>query len=63
MLVVKAIVTRNSLKHILVDNGRSINFLFGATYDKMMIDHELTPMIAPCMASPMTVLSLEERLF
>lgn len=28
---------------MLVDNGSSINILFGATYDRM-IDHELTTM-------------------
>lgn len=45
-LVVRAIIMRNGLKCILVDNRNSINILFGAIYDKMLIDHKLIPMIA-----------------
>ncbi|CAI9766996.1 unnamed protein product [Fraxinus pennsylvanica] len=46
-LVVQAIVARNGLRRILVDNGSSVNILFGTTFNKMMVDHELTPMTAP----------------
>lgn len=28
---------------MLVNNGSSINILFGATFDKMVVDNELTP--------------------
>ncbi|XP_022880580.1 uncharacterized protein LOC111397837 [Olea europaea var. sylvestris] len=28
---------------MLVDNGSSVNILFGSTFDKMILDHELTP--------------------
>lgn len=43
-LVVRAIVAKNGLKRMLVDNESSVNNLFGATNDKMLIDYELTPM-------------------
>lgn len=46
-LVVRAIVARNGLSRMLVDNGSSVNILFGATYDKMQITHSLTLMTAP----------------
>lgn len=29
---------------MLVDNESSINIIFGATFDKMEVDYELTPM-------------------
>lgn len=32
---------------MLVDNGSSMNMLFGATFDKMILDHELNPMNTP----------------
>lgn len=35
-------VARNGLKRMLVDNGSSVNILFGTTFDKMVLDHELT---------------------
>lgn len=28
---------------MLVDNDSPVNILFGATFDKMIVDHELTP--------------------
>lgn len=46
-LVVRAVVARNGLKRKLVDNGSSVNILFGTTFDKMAVDHELTPMSSP----------------
>lgn len=41
-LVVRAIVTRNDLKKMLMDNGNLINIKFRAIFDKMEVDHELT---------------------
>lgn len=43
-LVVRAMVTKNGLKIVLIDNGSSVNIILGATFDKMEVDHELTPM-------------------
>lgn len=42
-LVARAIVARNGLKRMLVENGNFVNILFGATFDKMIVDHELKP--------------------
>lgn len=36
-------VARNELKQTLVDNDYSINIIFGTTFDKMIVGHELTP--------------------
>ncbi|CAI9762902.1 unnamed protein product [Fraxinus pennsylvanica] len=47
VLVVRAIVASNGLKRMLEDNGSSVNILFGTTFDKMAMDHELTPMSSP----------------
>lgn len=46
-LIVRAIVARNGLKRLLVDNGSLANIIFGATFDKMDVDHELTLMTSP----------------
>lgn len=46
-LVVRAVVARNDLNRMLVDNGSSVNILFGVTYGKMQISHGLIPMTAP----------------
>ena len=46
-LVVRAVVARNGLKRMLVDNGSSVNILFGSTFDKMQIEHGLIPMTDP----------------
>lgn len=35
--------TRNGLKRMLVDNRRLVNILFGTTFEKMSVDHKLTP--------------------
>jgi ribonuclease HI len=32
---------------MLVDNGSSVNIIFGATFDKMEVDHELSPINSP----------------
>lgn len=36
-------MARNGFKRILVDNSSSLNILFGSNFDKMILDHELTP--------------------
>lgn len=41
-----------------MDNGSSVNILFGAIFDKMIIDHKLTPVTTPYMASPEIASSL-----
>lgn len=40
-------MARNGLKRMLVNNGSSVNILFGTTFDKMKVDHELTPVSSP----------------
>lgn len=42
-VTVKVMLVRKGMKDILVDNGSSINILFGAASDKLLVDHELTP--------------------
>ncbi|XP_022856262.1 uncharacterized protein LOC111377400 [Olea europaea var. sylvestris] len=32
---------------MLLDNGSSVNILFGSTFDKMILDHKLTPTTTP----------------
>ncbi|KAL2542979.1 Uncharacterized protein Adt_03957 [Abeliophyllum distichum] len=41
-LVVRAIVARNGLGRMLVDNKSSVNIIYGTTYDKMGIDIPMT---------------------
>ncbi|KAL2497920.1 Uncharacterized protein Adt_23470 [Abeliophyllum distichum] len=41
-LVVHAIVARNRLGRMLVDDGSAVNILFGSAFDQMDVDHELT---------------------
>lgn len=43
VLVVRAVVAHNGLKQMLADNNNSINILFEATFDEMIMNHELTP--------------------
>lgn len=47
-LVVRAVVAQNGQKRMLVDNESSFNILFGATFDMMIVDHELT-LITTCL--------------
>lgn len=47
VLVVRAIVAWDGLKHMLVDNESSMNILFRSTVDKMQIKHGLVPMTNP----------------
>lgn len=42
--MVRAVVVKKGLNLMLIDNGSSVNILFGATYDKMQITHDLIPM-------------------
>ncbi|KAL2542192.1 Uncharacterized protein Adt_03175 [Abeliophyllum distichum] len=46
-LVVRAIVARNGLGRILVDNDSSVNVIFLSTYEQMNIDVLLEPSIEP----------------
>lgn len=43
----EAVVVYNRLKLMVVDNSSPINILFGTTFDKMIIDYKLTPIITP----------------
>lgn len=47
LVVVRVVVARNGLKQMLVDNSSSVNVRFGSTFDKMILDHELTPTTTP----------------
>ncbi|KAL2512804.1 Uncharacterized protein Adt_18404 [Abeliophyllum distichum] len=40
--VVRAVVARNGLGRMLVDDGSVVNILFGSAFDQMDVDHELT---------------------
>ncbi|XP_022864597.1 uncharacterized protein LOC111384542 [Olea europaea var. sylvestris] len=46
-LVVRVVIARNGLKRMLVDNGSSVNILFQSAFDKMILDHQLTPTTTP----------------
>lgn len=41
-LVVRIVVAMNGLKRMLVDNWSLVNIIYGATFDKMEVSHELT---------------------
>ncbi|KAL2474487.1 Uncharacterized protein Adt_35223 [Abeliophyllum distichum] len=40
-LVVRAVVARNRLGQMLVDDGTAVNILFDSAFDQMDVDHEL----------------------
>lgn len=42
-LAVRAVVARNDLNRMLVDNGISMNILFGNVFDQMQVDHTWYP--------------------
>ncbi|KAL2476254.1 Ribonuclease H [Abeliophyllum distichum] len=46
-LVVRAVVARNGLGRMLVDNGSSVNVIFTSTYEQMNIDVPLEPSTEP----------------
>ncbi|KAL2512216.1 Reverse transcriptase domain-containing protein [Abeliophyllum distichum] len=46
-LVVRAVVARNGLGRMLVDNGSSVNIIFSSTYEQMNIDVPLEPSTEP----------------
>lgn len=46
-LVIRTVMARNMLEQILEDNGSSVNIIFRYAFDKMDVDHELTPVNTP----------------
>ncbi|KAL2499539.1 Uncharacterized protein Adt_25089 [Abeliophyllum distichum] len=46
-LVVRAVVARNGLGRMLVDNGSSVNVIFSSMYEQMNIDVSLEPSTEP----------------
>ncbi|KAL2533422.1 Ribonuclease H [Abeliophyllum distichum] len=46
-LLVRAVVARNGLGRMLVDNGSSVNVIFSSTYEQMNIDVPLEPSTEP----------------
>ncbi|KAL2498278.1 Uncharacterized protein Adt_23828 [Abeliophyllum distichum] len=46
-LVVRAIIARNGLGRMLVDDGSAVNILFGSAFDQMEVDHEVTAISEP----------------
>ncbi|KAL2461779.1 Uncharacterized protein Adt_45199 [Abeliophyllum distichum] len=40
--VIRAIVAKNGLGRMLVDDGSAMNILFSSAFDQMEVDHELT---------------------
>ncbi|KAL2532255.1 Uncharacterized protein Adt_05606 [Abeliophyllum distichum] len=46
-LVVHAVVAKNGLGQMLVDDGSALNILFGSAFDQMDIDHELAVILEP----------------
>ncbi|KAL2471770.1 Uncharacterized protein Adt_39906 [Abeliophyllum distichum] len=46
-LVVRAIVARNGLGRMLVDDGSAVNILFGSAFDQMEVDHKVMAISEP----------------
>ncbi|KAL2479680.1 Beta-porphyranase [Abeliophyllum distichum] len=46
-LVVRAVVARNELERMLVDDGSSVNILFCSAFEQMDVDHEPTAIYEP----------------
>ncbi|KAL2491523.1 Uncharacterized protein Adt_27151 [Abeliophyllum distichum] len=46
-LVVCAIVARNGLGKMLLDDGSTVNILLGSTFGQIDVDHELTTISEP----------------
>ncbi|KAL2466521.1 Uncharacterized protein Adt_42372 [Abeliophyllum distichum] len=59
-LVVRAIVARNGLGRMFVDDGSIVNILFGSAFDQIDLDHELTAISEPLFSFTRTVSSHEE---
>lgn len=55
-------MARNGLKRMLVDNGSSINIIFGATFNKLISDHELTSTTTPLYRFTGRSITLRERI-
>lgn len=45
----RVIIVHNGFKCILVSHGSSVNILFGSIYEKILMDHDLTPMSEPSL--------------
>lgn len=50
-------MAQNDLKRMIVEKESSAIIIFGATFDKIEVDHELNLMNSPCMGSLAIVLS------
>lgn len=46
-LVVRAVMARNGLMRMLVDKESLVNIIYGASFNKMEVDNELTPVTSP----------------
>ncbi|KAL2517944.1 Uncharacterized protein Adt_14191 [Abeliophyllum distichum] len=60
-LVVRAIVVRNRLGRMLVDDLSTVNILFGNAFDQMEVDHEVTAISEPLFGFTGIVSSHEEE--
>ncbi|KAL2505288.1 Uncharacterized protein Adt_20909 [Abeliophyllum distichum] len=59
-LVVRAIVVRNGLGRMLVEDESTVNILFGSAFDQMKGDHEITAIFEPLFGFMETVSFHEE---
>lgn len=46
-LVARIVVAKNGLKRMLVNHGILVNKIYGSTFDKLEVDHELTLVTFP----------------
>lgn len=40
-----SIIARNSLSHMLVDDGSFVNILFGCTFSQIQVNHPYVPVV------------------
>lgn len=57
----RAVVAENGLKRMLINNESSINITYGGSFNKMEVDHELTPMTYPLYGYTGEASSHEEK--